>query len=142
VIAGLFPAVGALSRAGGGYLSDRVFGGRRRPVMLLAFAVSAPIVAGFTLLRGGPLVVAALLCSGFAVQLSLGLAFVYVRELVEPAVAATAVAFLTSVGLAGAFLSPIVGGFVIETAGYPVAFAAAGGLGALGLALTWLAPEP
>ena len=56
--------------------------------------------------------------------------------------AATAVAFLTSVSLAGAFLSPIVGGMVVETAGYPMAFAGAGLLGALGLALAWIAPEP
>jgi nitrate/nitrite transporter NarK len=142
LLAALFPAVGALSRAGGGLLSDRVFGGRRRPVLVLAFAVSTPVVAGFTFLVGTPVVVAALLLSGFAVQLSIGLSFAYVRELVEPGVAATAVAFLTSVSLAGAFLSPIVGGVVVETAGYAVAFAAAGALGALGLALAWIAPEP
>ncbi len=142
LLAALFPAVGALSRAGGGLLSDRVFGGRRRPVLLLAFAVSTPVVAGFTLLTGTPVVVAALLLSGFAVQLSIGLSFAYVRELVEPAVAATAVAFVTSLSLAGAFLSPIAGGVVVEAAGYPAAFAAAGALGALGLALAWIAPEP
>jgi nitrate/nitrite transporter NarK len=142
LVAALFPAVGALSRAGGGLLSDRVFGGRRRPVLLLAFAVSTPVVAGFTLLVGTPVVIGALLLSGFAVQLSIGLSFAYVRELVEPAVAATAVAFLTSVSLAGAFLSPTVGGVVVETAGYSVAFVTAGLLGALGLALAWIAPEP
>lgn len=138
----VFPAVGVLSRAGGGILSDRLFGGRRRPVLLVAFLVATPIVAGFPLLRGVPVVVGGLLVAGFAIQLCLGLAFAYVRELVEPAVAATAVAFLTSVGLAGAFLSPIAGGYVVDVAGYDVAFAVAGGLGLFGVVLAWYAPEP
>ena len=68
--------------------------------------------------------------------------FAYVRELVEPAVAGTAVAFLTSVGLAGAFLAPIAAGWLISAAGYGTAFAVAGGLGAVGVALAWRAPEP
>jgi len=142
LVVALFPAVGVVSRAGGGVLSDRVFDGRRRPVLLGAFLVSTPIVAVFTRLPGLPVVIAALLLAGFSIQLCLGLAFAYVRELVDPAVAATAVAFLTGVGLAGAFLSPIVGGFVIDTAGYDLAFGLAGGLGGIGVALAWYAPEP
>jgi MFS family permease len=142
LVVALFPAVGVVSRAGGGILSDRVFEGRRRPVLLGAFLVSTPIVAVFTLLPGLPVVIAALLLAGFSIQLCLGLAFAYVRELVDPAVAATAVAFLTGVGLAGAFLSPIVGGFVIDTAGYDLAFGLAGALGGVGVALAWYAPEP
>jgi predicted MFS family arabinose efflux permease len=138
----LFPAVGVLSRVTGGVLSDTLFGGRRRPVVLLSFLVASPVVAGFTHLRAVPVVVAALLVAGFAVQLCLGLVFAYVRELVEPAVAATAVAFLTSVGLAGAFLAPIAGGSLISVAGYGFAFAVAGGLGGLGALLAWYAPEP
>ena len=142
LVVALFPAVGVVSRAGGGILSDRVFDGRRRPVLVAAFLVSTPIVAVFTFLPGLPLVIAALLLAGFTIQLCLGLAFAYVRELVDPAVAATAVAFLTGVGLAGAFLSPVVGGFVIDTAGYDLAFGLAGALGGLGVVLAWYAPEP
>ena len=112
----LFPAVGMVARVTGGVLSDRLFGGRRRPVILIAFLVSAPIIAGFTALRTVPVVVGALLVTGFAVQLCLGLVFAYVRELVDPRVAATAVAFLTSVGLAGAFAAPIAAGALIGTA--------------------------
>jgi nitrate/nitrite transporter NarK len=138
----LFPAVGVLSRVTGGLLSDTFFGGRRRPVVLLSFLVATPVIAGFTLLQTVPVVVAALLVAGFAIQLCLGLVFAYVRELVDPGVAATAVAFLTSVGLAGAFIAPIVAGRIIETAGYGVAFLLAGALGALGTLLAWYAPEP
>ena len=137
-----FPAVGALSRTSGGVLSDVLFDGHRRPVVLLSFVVATPVVAGFTALRTVPLVVGALLVAGFAVQLCLGLVFAYVRELVEPAVAGTAVAFLTSVGLAGAFVAPIAAGSLIGAVGYPTTFAIAGALGGLGVVLAWFAPEP
>ena len=141
LIVALFPAVGVIGRVSGGLLSDRFFDGRRRPVMLLAFLVAAPVTAGFTLLRPVPVVVGGLLVAGLAIQLCLGLSFAYVRELVEPTVAATAVAFLTSVGLAGAFVSPILGGAVIDAAGYETAFFLVGGLGFLGVLLAWYAPE-
>ena len=140
-LAALFPAVGVLSRVTGGLLSDRLFGGRRRPVVLIAFLVATPIVAWFTNLQAVAVVVAALLVAGFAIQLCLGLVFAFVRELVEPAVAATAVAFLTSVGLAGAFLSPIAAGALIGATGYGTAFAVAGALSLLGVVLAWYAPE-
>lgn len=137
-----FPAVGILSRVGGGVLSDRLFGGRRRPVVLGAFVVTAPLVAGFTTLPSVAALVTSLLVAGIAIQLMLGLSFAYVRELVAPRVAATAVAFQTSVALAGAFLSPIAGGAVVDGFGYPVAFGAAGALAAVGVVLAWFAPEP
>jgi len=137
-----FPAVGVVSRVSGGLVSDTLFDGRRRPVVLLSFVVAAPLVGGFTLLRWVPLVVAALLCAGFFIQLCIGLVFAYVRELVAPAVAATAVAFLTSVGLAGAFLAPIAAGALIDAVGYPATFALGGAVGGLGVLLAWFAPEP
>jgi predicted MFS family arabinose efflux permease len=140
-LAALFPAVGALSRMTGGILSDRLFAGRRKPVILLSFLVATPVVAGFTALRTVPVVVVALLVAGFAIQLCLGLVFAYVRELVAPEVAATAVALLTSVGLAGAFVAPIAAGALIGATGYGTAFAVAGLVGAVGVALAWYAPE-
>jgi MFS family permease len=86
-------------------------------------------------------VVGALLVAGFAIQLCLGLVFAYVRELVEPAVAATAVAFLTSVGLVRAFLAPIAAGRLIDASNYDTEFLVAGVLGVFGALLAWFAPE-
>ena len=83
-----------------------------------------------------------LFAAGFAVQLTLGLSFAYVGELVDARVAATAVAFQTAVGLAGAFVAPIAGGAVIEASGYTIAFLAAGVLALAGVVLAWRAPEP
>ncbi|MFC6872270.1 MFS transporter [Halobellus marinus] len=138
----VFPAIGALSRVSSGVLSDRVFGGKRRPVLIGSFGLATPLMFVFTQFGTIPVLIAMLFLSGFAIQLTLGLSFTYVREIVEPHVAATAVAFQTSVGLAGAFLSPIAGGAVIDAAGFDVAFALAGGLGAVGVLLAWRAPEP
>jgi predicted MFS family arabinose efflux permease len=142
LLVAVFPAVGVLARAGGGYLSDRLFDGRRRPVLLVSFVVAAPLVATFAVSRSVAVLAAAMLVAGFAVQLTLGLSFAYVRELVESRVAATAVAFQTAVGLAGAFLAPIAGGAVIGRAGYPIAFLLAAGLAVAGVTLAWYAPEP
>ncbi|MWG33806.1 MFS transporter [Halomarina oriensis] len=138
----VFPAVGVLSRTSSGLLSDRVFSGRRQPIVFGSFVVATPLVFGFTRLRSIPVLVAVLLVTGFAIQLTLGLSFTYVRELVNTRVAATAVAFQTSVGLAGAFLAPIVGGAVVDSAGFETAFLLAGVLAVVGVGLGWLAPEP
>jgi nitrate/nitrite transporter NarK len=142
VLVALFPAVGMLSRITGGVLSDTLFGGRRRPVILLSFLISTPIIAGFTLIETIPVIIVSLLIAGFAIQLCLGLVFAYVRELVDAAVAATAVAMLTSVGLAGAFVGPIAAGKIIDTFNYQISFLLAGILGLLGVLLAWYAPEP
>lgn len=95
-----------------------------------------------TQFRSLSLLVALLLFAGFAVQLTLGLSFTYVREVVESNVAATAVAFQTSIGLAGAFLAPIAGGAVVDQAGFEVAFLLAGLLAVCGVVVAWQAPEP
>jgi len=141
-VVAVFPAVGVLSRASSGLLSDRVFGGRRRPVLLGSFGLAAPLVLVFTRLGAVPVLVAILFSAGFAIQLTLGLSFTYARELVDANVAATAVALQTSVGLAGAFVSPIAGGAVVDAAGFDVAFLVAGGLAVVGTVLAWRAPEP
>lgn len=131
--------IGVLSRVTGGVLSNTLFGGRR-PVVLLSFLVATPTIAGFTATRITP-VVAVLLVAGFAIQLCLGLVFACVHELVELAVAATAVAFLTSVGLAGASIAPIAAGRLIDASNYAIAFLVAGALGVLRALLAWHAPE-
>jgi predicted MFS family arabinose efflux permease len=141
IVAG-FPAVGVVSRVSGGALSDYLFDGRRRPVVLVSFVMATPLVVGFAVSRSLPVLVVALLGAGFAIQLTLGLSFAYVRELVAGRVAATAVAFQTSVGLGGAFLAPIVAGRLIETSGYRLTFLVAGALAAAGVVLAWVAPEP
>ena len=142
LLTALFPAVGVVSRTAGGLLSDRLFGGRRRPVAVLAFAATLPAVVTFVLYTGAAAVVAALVLAGFTVQLAIGLLYSYVAELVAPAVRTTAVSLVSTVGLAGAFLGPIAGGAIIDAAGYRFAFLVAGIVTIVGIGLAWSAPEP
>ncbi|AUG49219.1 MFS transporter [Haloarcula taiwanensis] len=142
LVVAVFPAVGVLSRISGGLISDRVFDGKRRPVVLCSFGLAAPLLLGFTQLRSLALLVTVLLLIGFAVQLTLGLSFTYVREVVDLRVAATTVAFQTSIGLAGAFVAPIAGGAVVNRAGFASAFLLAGVVAVAGIIVAWQAPEP
>jgi predicted MFS family arabinose efflux permease len=141
LLTALFPAVGVVSRTSGGLLSDRLFGGKRRPVALLAFVIAAPAVVGFVFITRVVPAVALLVVAGFAVQLAIGLLYTYIVEVVAPAVRTTAVSMLTSVGLLGAFLAPIAGGEIIGRAGYRPAFLLAGGVAVVGIALAWYAPD-
>jgi len=138
----LFPAVGVLARTGGGVLSDRWFGGARRPVVVLSFLGTTPALVGFVAIAAVPAVVAFTVVSGFAIQLSLGLLFTYVTEVVPDEVTTTAISTMTSVGLFGAFLAPIVAGEVIARAGYRTAFLAGLVVALAGVALAWRAPDP
>lgn len=137
----LFPAVGIVSRSGGGILADRVFGGRRRPVLLLSFLVSAPafVVMGFVTVPS--VVVLALILGGLAIQLGIGLLYAYVRTIVAPNVEATAIAFLTAVSLLGSFSAPLIGGIIIQRTGsYVPAFGYAALVLVGGFLLAWWAP--
>lgn len=142
LLAAFFPAVGAVARAGSGAVSDRLFGHRRRPVVLLAFAVSAPAVFLVVLVETVALLLLALTVAGLFLQLGLGLAYPLARETADPAVAATGVAFTTSMATFGGFVAPPVGGLLIAGAGYSVAFGAALALGLAGAALAFFVPDP
>ena len=142
LLTALFPAIGAVGRSSSGVVSERVFGGKRRPVVLSSFAVATPAVVAFVFVSRIGLVVAAVVVVGFAIQLVTGLLFAYVAELVPPAVRTTAVSLLTSVGLFGAFAAPIAAGAIIDRAGYGPAFLAAGGVALVGVLLALRAPEP
>ncbi|MGQ5517441.1 MFS transporter [Halococcus saccharolyticus] len=141
VLTALFPAIGVVSRSSSGALSDRVFGRRRRPVTVAAFAIATPAVVAFAVVSRVAVLVVVLVVSGFAVQLAIGLLFSYVTEVVAAEVRTTAVSLLTSVGLFGAFVAPIAAGRIIDGVGYTPAFVLAGGVALLGVVLAWHAPE-
>ncbi|SEO90427.1 Predicted arabinose efflux permease, MFS family [Halogranum amylolyticum] len=142
LLTALFPAIGAIGRSSSGVVSNRVFGGRRRPVVVTSFVVATPAVVAFAFVSRLGLVGGAVVVVGFAIQLVTGLLFSYVTELVPPAVGATAVSLLTSVGLFGAFVAPIAAGTIIDRAGYGPAFLVAGGVAFVGVLLALRAPEP
>ncbi|MDX1744502.1 MAG: MFS transporter, partial [Halobacteriales archaeon] len=106
LIVGGFAAIGILARTGGGVLSDRVFERRRRPVAIISFLVATPLVVGLALVDVVAVVIVLLIAAGFFVQLGIALFYTMVREVVDPAVAATAVSVMTSISLFGGFSAP------------------------------------
>jgi nitrate/nitrite transporter NarK len=139
----LFPALGILSRSGGGMIADQLFESRRRPVFVASFLVTAPMVAVIGFAHEVAFVLIALIVAGFFVQLGIGLFYAHVGERVEPNVAATAIAVLTAMGFFGSFSGPVAAGALIETTGsYASAFGYAIALALLGIVLAWRLREP
>jgi len=137
-----FPAMGILSRAGGGVVSDRLLGRRRIPVLRAAFLVSLPLVAVLAWTRRLAVVVGALIVAGFVIQLTFGVVYSYVREIVDEGATGTALGLLTTAGITGAFFAPLIAGALIgDGTAYGRAFGYAAAVTALGLGLSWLAPE-
>lgn len=138
----VFPAMGILSRAGGGAISDRLLGQRRIPVLRAAFLLSLPVVVLIAATRRLALILVALMVAGFVIQLTFGVVYSYIREVVEDDFTGTALAFLTTAGMSGAFSAPLITGALIEwTGGYVSAFAYATVLTIIGLGLSYVAPE-
>lgn len=142
LLTALFPAIGAIGRSSSGVVSNRVFSGKRRPVVVSSFVIATPAVVAFAFVSQLGLVSVAVILVGFAIQLVTGLLFSYIAELVPSAVRTTAVSLLTSVGLLGAFAAPIAAGIIIDRAGYGPAFFVAGGVALAGILLALRAPEP
>lgn len=141
-LAAVFPAMGVLSRVGSGLISDRLLGQRRVPVLQAAFLISLPLIVLIAWTRWLALIVAALIVAGFVIQLTFGVVYSYVREVVEADITGTALAFLTTAGISGAFSAPVITGALIEwTGAYLSAFTYAAVLTAIGLLLSWVAPE-
>lgn len=140
-VAAIFPAVGVVGRLSGGLVSDRLFGTRRRPIVLGSFLVLAPASVAIPFIDSVSLLFVALLVTGFLTQVGLVLLFPYVRELVANNVAATAFAVLNTVGFLGAFSAPVVSGRLIERTGFFAAFGYAGLLAVLGVGLALTVSE-
>lgn len=143
LLVALFPAMGVLSRTGGGVISDRLLGGRRRPVPLVSFLVTVPLVVVLWAIDTPAIVIVMLVLAGFFVQLGVGLFYTLVRELVDEHVAGSAIAVLSMASFAGGFSAPVIAGWLIERTGsYLTSFGFALALAAAGVYLAFIAPEP
>jgi predicted MFS family arabinose efflux permease len=138
----LFPAIGIFARGGSGAISDYFFDHRRRPVAIISFIISAPAILLIAVVESEIWMLLALVFAGFFVQLGIGLFYAQAREIVDSSVAATGVAFTTSMAMFGGFSAPLVGGFLIEFSGYSAAFGYAVVVALTGLAFAWITPEP
>lgn len=139
-ITALVPLVGFVARPGGGWLSDRI-GGRRRPVIVVAFALALPVFVVISTVSSASGFGAVLLLAGLASQLGTGVFYVYVDELASPETRGTALSVLTTLSMTGALVSPVFAGWLIENVSWVAAFGfgallAVGGIAAIALTPT------
>ncbi|PCR89020.1 MFS transporter [Natrinema ejinorense] len=137
-----YPAVGVISRIGSGVVSDRFLNRRRKPVMYLAFATTLPLTALIAMTDILAVLVLSLLFAGLALQSGIGILHPYVRELADPAVAATAIAVLTTASFIGSVITPVITGELIEQTTYTLAFGYVSVAAVAGILLTRTTPEP
>jgi MFS family permease len=140
VLSALLPAMGLVARPGGGWLSDLI-GGRRRPVIVGAFLLVVPALAGATLVSSALAFAAVLLLAGVGSQLGTGVFYVYVEEVSPPTTGGTSLAVLTTLSIAGALLAPVAAGWLIGEVSWPAAFGFGGVLAAVGIAAILRLPE-
>ncbi len=134
----LFPAVGILARPVGGWLSDRVFTRRRRPVFAASFVGATLLSVGMFYSATIAVLVATLVLAGAFVQLQIGLMYQSIQEFVDPSAAGTAVALASVAGWLGSFVAPVLaGGLIAATGTDGVLFAFTVGLGATGALTVW-----
>lgn len=130
-VTALVPLVGVVARPGGGLLSDYI--NRRRPVIVTSLL--ATLLLFLLIPRTG---VAStygllLLVAGFAIQLSVGVFYVYTKELAEPDVEGTSLTVLVMISFTGSLSSPIVGGLLVEAVSWEFAFGAFAAVGFAGI---------
>lgn len=142
LLSALFPAVGIVSRASGGFVSDRLLGQRRIPILRVSFLVALPATALIAYTTSVRVIAVVLIVAGFVIQLTFGIVYSYVQESVAAGISGTALSVLGTAGISGAFSAPLVAGALISvTDAYVTAFAYALGIAVLGLGLAWVAPE-
>jgi MFS family permease len=134
----LVPLVGFAARPGGGWLSDRI-GGRRRPVIVAAFALALPVFAVISTVSSATGFGALLVVAGLASQLGTGVFYVYVNELSSAETSGTSLSVLTTLSMTGALVAPVLAGWLIESLSWTAAFGfgallAVGGIAAIAVA--------
>ena len=138
----LFPAVGILARPAGGWLSDAVFGRRRRPVFAASFVGATGVAVAMASSATIAALVALLVLAGVFIQLQIGLMYQAIQEFVAPGAAGTAVSLASVAGWLGSFVAPVVAGELVAAGGtYTVLFGLAVGLGVAGALVVWRMAE-
>lgn len=111
----------------GGILSDRVFGGRRWPVLLLGNIVSVVALVAVPFVPHG-LVTAVLVIAYASVSLCCGTFWTLPSELVRPSIAAQSTGFITAVANIGSLMTGFALGALIDASAsaLPALFLCAG----------------
>ncbi|MDR3565495.1 MAG: MFS transporter [Negativicutes bacterium] len=115
LMAALPYAVAFFSTMLGGFLMDKVFH-KTRPVALISFIVAIPILMYMGQIPKGntALLVGMLILNGFFVNLVWGVIYAYPQIRYPKEVVGSAVGLTNGIGQMGAFLSPLIAGYLVE----------------------------
>jgi sugar phosphate permease len=101
----------------GGYLMDKVFNHKTKPVALLSYLLAVPILFYIGKIETGntTLLIIMLILNGFFVNMVWGVINAYPQIRYPKHLVGRAVGFANGIGQLGAFLSPLIAGFLVTT---------------------------
>lgn len=127
----------------GGLVSDRVFGGRRKPMMLVTFAAT---VCTMWLLTSAPenvlLLASLLFVTGMLLAVGYSPYSIYAAPMTTAGTFPVAVSIINTMGQIGTALAPLVTGVVLDSYGWNVVFAGLSIASLVGLGILATVAEP
>lgn len=131
----------------GGWMTDKVFKNKTKPVLVISYLISIPVLFYIGMVPKGqvPVLVTMLILLGFFVNLSFGAVYAYPQIRYPKDMVGSAVGLSNGFGQLGAFVAPLIAGFlVVKTAGgysYTGAFIFFAGLSVLASVLALVLRE-
>jgi len=119
-LASLPYAVAFIAMLVGGWMTDKIFKNKTRPVLLISFIGSAPVLFYMGMVPKGnvSMIITMLVLMGFFVNLTWGAIYAYPQIRYPREIVGTAVGISNGFGQFGAFLAPLIAGYlVVEKAG-------------------------
>lgn len=110
---------GVIAAPFAGALSDRI---GRRPIVMAGLGVSTLIVAGLTLLGGGPLYVAGVALLGFSLYAVRPVVHSWMMDLTPPQMGGSATSLMFGTQAALSTIAPVLGGLLADRWGLPSVF--------------------
>lgn len=115
LIASATPIGGVIGGPLGGFMSDKLLKGRRKPIIVLSFTILSASTLMLIYLRQNLIcLVSSLILIGFCIQSSGGLFFAYIADILPLALTGSGAGFLETIGHAASITSIYGVGFLID----------------------------
>ena len=111
----------------GGWLSDKVFKGKRKTQAIVVNLAAGPVLYGVVAAPTETVAMALLVCTGFLVGMAFGPLWAMPMESVKRSYVGMATGVMNAGGSIGGILSPIIIGYLVGMSGYNAAFVFMGG---------------
>lgn len=111
----------------GGWLSDKVFKGKRKIQAMVVNLAAGPVLYGVVVAPTETVAMALLVCTGFLVGMAFGPLWAMPMESVKRSYVGMATGVMNAGGSIGGILSPIIIGYLVGMSGYNAAFVFMGG---------------